>query len=343
MKRVITQMTKKELEDFCLSINETKYRASQIRNWIYLKNASNFDMMTDLSRKFRDKINEVLQISTYKIRQKQISLDGTVKYLLEFEDGSCVEAVLMRFDNRENLTACVSSQVGCQMGCKFCATAKRGFIRNLEPFEIVEQVLAIQNDLKLKVTNVVFMGQGEPLQNLDNVLKAIEILNNEFQIGKRRITLSTCGVVSGINKLAEINFQPNLAISVHCSNDKKRSEIMPINKKYPINVLIQSLKDFVNVTKNRVTIEYTLIGEYNDSIYDARELSLLIKDLKCNINLIIYNPVLGDKFKRPEKISIQKFKYILEQSGKKVTIRLERGADIDAACGQLSGKYFEKN
>ena len=336
-------MTKKELEDFCLSINETKYRASQIRNWIYLKNASNFDMMTDLSRKFRDKINEVLQISTYKIRQKQISLDGTVKYLLEFEDGSCVEAVLMRFDNRENLTACVSSQVGCQMGCKFCATAKRGFIRNLEPFEIVEQVLAIQNDLKLKVTNVVFMGQGEPLQNLDNVLKAIEILNNEFQIGKRRITLSTCGVVSGINKLAEINFQPNLAISVHCSNDKKRSEIMPINKKYPINVLIQSLKDFVNVKKNRVTIEYTLIGEYNDSIYDARELSLLIKDLKCNINLIIYNPVLGDKFKRPEKISIQKFKYILEQSGKKVTIRLERGADIDAACGQLSGKYFEKN
>ena len=343
MKRVITQMTKKELEDFCLSINETKYRASQIRNWIYLKNASNFDMMTDLSRKFRDKINEVLRISTYKIRQKQISLDGTVKYLLEFEDGSCVEAVLMRFDNRENLTACVSSQVGCQMGCKFCATAKRGFIRNLEPFEIVEQVLAIQNDLKLKVTNVVFMGQGEPLQNLDNVLKAIEILNNEFQIGKRRITLSTCGVVSGINKLAEINFQPNLAISVHCSNDKKRSEIMPINKKYPINVLIQSLKDFVNVTKNRVTIEYTLIGEYNDSIYDARELSLLIKDLKCNINLIIYNPVLGDKFKRPQKISIQKFKYILEQSGKKVTIRLERGADIDAACGQLSGKYFEKN
>lgn len=343
MKRVITQMTKKELEDFCLSINETKYRASQIRNWIYLKNASNFDMMTDLSIKFRDKINEVLQISTYKIRQKQISLDGTVKYLLEFEDGSCVEAVLMRFDNRENLTACVSSQVGCQMGCKFCATAKRGFIRNLEPFEIVEQVLAIQNDLKLKVTNVVFMGQGEPLQNLDNVLKAIEILNNEFQIGKRRITLSTCGVVSGINKLAEINFQPNLAISVHCSNDKKRSEIMPINKKYPINVLIQSLKDFVNVTKNRVTIEYTLIGEYNDSIYDARELSLLIKDLKCNINLIIYNPVLGDKFKRPQKISIQKFKYILEQSGKKVTIRLERGADIDAACGQLSGKYFEKN
>lgn len=336
-------MTKKELEDFCLSINETKYRASQIRNWIYLKNASNFDMMTDLSRKFRDKINEVLRISTYKIRQKQISLDGTVKYLLEFEDGSCVEAVLMRFDNRENLTACVSSQVGCQMGCKFCATAKRGFIRNLEPFEIVEQVLAIQNDLKLKVTNVVFMGQGEPLQNLDNVLKAIEILNNEFQIGKRRITLSTCGVVSGINKLAEINFQPNLAISVHCSNDKKRSEIMPINKKYPINVLIQSLKDFVNVTKNRVTIEYTLIGEYNDSIYDARELSLLIKDLKCNINLIIYNPVLGDKFKRPQKISIQKFKYILEQSGKKVTIRLERGADIDAACGQLSGKYFEKN
>lgn len=342
MKKVITQMSKEELEDYCLSIGETKYRASQIRNWIYFKNASSFEMMTDLSKKFRDKINKVIKISSYKIKQKQVSIDGTVKYLLEFQDGSCVETVLMRFDNRENLTACVSSQVGCQMGCKFCATAKRGFIRNLEPYEIIEQVLAIQQDLKLKVTNVVFMGQGEPLQNLDNVLKAIYILNNEFQIGKRRITVSTCGVVSGINKLAQMNFQPTLAVSLHCANDEKRSQIMPINKKYPINVLIQSLKNFVNITKNRVTIEYTLIGGNNDSLIDAKELSLLIKDLKCNVNLIIYNPVLGDKYKKPEKINIQKFKYLLEQSGKKVTIRLERGADIDAACGQLSGKYIEK-
>ncbi len=339
MEKFITQMTKEELEKFCLSIGETKYRASQIRNWIYFKNASSFDMMTDLSKKFREKIKEEINISSYKIKQKQVSADGTVKYLLEFQDENCVETVLMRFDNRENLTACVSSQVGCQMGCKFCATAKRGFIRNLEPFEIVEQVLAIQQDLNIKVTNVVFMGQGEPLQNLDNVLKAIDILNNEFQIGKRRITVSTCGVVSGINKLAEINFQPTLAISLHCADDEKRSQIMPINKKYPISVLINSLKDFVNKTKNRITIEYTLIGGNNDSLTDAKKLSLLIKDLKCNVNLIIYNPVFGDKFKRPEKINIQKFKYILEQAGKKVTIRLERGADIDAACGQLSGKY----
>ena len=341
MKKFITQMSKEELEDFCLSIGETKYRASQIRNWVYFKNALSFDMMTDLSKKFREKIGETLEISSYKIKQKQVSIDGTVKYLLEFNDGSLVETVLMRFDNRENLTACVSSQVGCQMGCKFCATAKRGFIRNLEPFEIIEQVLAIQQDLNLKVTNVVFMGQGEPLQNIDNVIKAIEILNNEFQIGKRRITVSTCGVVDGINKLANMNFQPTLAVSLHCANDEKRSQIMPINKKYPIGILMQSLKDFVNKTKNRVTIEYTLIGENNDSLTDARELSLLIKDLKCNVNLIIYNPVFGDKYKRPQKINIQKFKYILEQSGKKVTIRLERGADIDAACGQLSGKYCE--
>ncbi len=339
MKKIITQMSKEELEDFCLSIGETKYRASQIRNWVYFKNASSFNMMTDLSKKFREKVSETLEISSYKIKQKQVSIDGTVKYLLEFNDGSLVETVLMRFDNRENLTACVSSQVGCQMGCKFCATAKRGFIRNLEPFEIIEQVLAIQQDLNLKVTNVVFMGQGEPLQNIDNVIKAIEILNNEFQIGKRRITVSTCGVVDGINKLANINFQPTLAVSLHCANDEKRSQIMPINKKYPIGILMKSLTDFVNKTKNRVTIEYTLIGENNDSLTDARELSVLIKDLKCNVNLIIYNPVLGDKYKRPQKINIQKFKYILEQSGKKVTIRLERGADIDAACGQLSGKY----
>ena len=342
-KRFITQMSKEELEKFCLSIGETKYRASQIRNWVYFKNVSSFEMMTDLSKKFRQKICELVKISAYKIKQKQVSSDGTVKYLLEFQDGNCVETVLMRFDNRENLTACVSSQVGCQIGCKFCATAKRGFIRNLEPFEIVEQVLAIQQDLNIKVTNVVFMGQGEPLQNLDNVLEAINILNDEFQIGKRRITVSTCGVVDGISTLAKLNFQPTLAVSLHCANDEKRSQIMPINRKYPINVLISSLKDFVDKTKNRITIEYTLIGGNNDSLTDAKELSLLIKDLKCNVNLIIYNPVLGDKFKRPEKINIQKFKYILEQTGKKVTIRLERGADIDAACGQLSGKYCEKD
>ena len=343
MKNFITKMTQSELEDFCLSIGESKYRANQIKNWIYFKNAASFDEMTDLSKKFREKICDILEISSYKIKQKQISMDGTIKYLLEFQDGSLVETVLMRFDNRENLTACVSSQVGCQMGCKFCATAKRGFIRNLESYEIIEQVLAIQQDLHLKVTNIVFMGQGEPLQNLDNVLKSIEIFNNEFQIGKRRITVSTCGIVDGINKLADLNFQPTVAISLHAACDQKRSSIMPVNKKYPLNVLFESLKNFINKTKNRITIEYTLIGGFNVSLNDAKDLALLLDGLKCNVNLIIYNPISEDKYKKPSKIDVQKFKYILEQSGKKVTIRLERGGDIDAACGQLSGKYYNKN
>ena len=338
MKKVLSKMNLQEIEEFCLSIGQSKFRAKQIYNWIYLKSVNNIDDMTDLSKKFRDELKELAVVSDIKIAKKQISSDGTIKFLLEFPDGQKVETVLMRFDNRANLTACVSSQVGCAMGCAFCATGKRGFIRNLTPNEIVEQVMAIQMETGLKVTNIVFMGQGEPLMNLDNVLEAMKIFNETFQIGVRRMTVSTCGIVPKINKLADLDMQSTLAISLHAPNSQIRQKVMPIEKKYNINLLKDTLLNYTQKTGRRVTIEYILIGGLNDSPQCAKELAYYLDDLNCNINLIIYNPVEGDEFKRPKKEDIYKFKYLLETAGKKVTIRLERGLDIDAACGQLSGK-----
>ncbi|DAB25967.1 TPA: 23S rRNA (adenine(2503)-C(2))-methyltransferase RlmN [Candidatus Gastranaerophilales bacterium HUM_21] len=331
-------MSLKQLTEFTDSIEESKYRAKQLHNWIYLKSASTFEQMSDISKKTREKMAEIAEITNVKIKHKQVSVDGTIKYLLEYPDGNCVETVLMRFDNRANLTACVSSQVGCACNCKFCATAKLGFIRNLTPVEIIEQVLTIQRDTGLKVTNIVFMGQGEPLLNLDNVLKAIDIFNKDFVIGIRRLTVSTCGIIPQINKLAALDFQPTLAISLHAPNHALRSELMPIENKYNLDELMKALKDYVGETGRRITIEYTLIKGFNDTTECAKELAKLLIGLKANINLIIYNPNDKDTFEKPTKESIQKFKYILEQSGKKVTIRLERGSDIDAACGQLSNK-----
>ena len=341
-KVVLSGMDLDELTKFTDSIGESKYRAKQIHNWIYLKSVSSVDEMTDISKKTRETINEIAQVTDVKIKNKQVSTDGTIKYLIEFPDGNCVETVLMRFDNRANLTACVSSQVGCACNCKFCATAKLGFIRNLTPVEIIEQELTSQRDTGLKVTNIVFMGQGEPLLNLDNVLKAIDLFNKEFVIGIRRLTVSTCGIIPQIKKLADIDFQPTLAVSLHAPYHELREELMPVEKKYQIDDLMKTLKEYVGETGRRITIEYTLIKGFNDSIDCAKALAKLLIDLKANINLIIYNPNDVDTFEKPEKTAIQKFKYILEQSGKKVTIRLERGSDIDAACGQLSNKYKMK-
>lgn len=337
-KKILSGMNIEELKAFTDSIQESPFRAKQLHNWIYLKSVSDFDDMTDISKSTREKIKELAQITDVKIKHKQVSVDGTVKYLLELPDGNCVETVLMRFDNRANLTACVSSQVGCACNCKFCATAKLGFIRNLTPREIIEQVLTIQRDTGLKVTNIVFMGQGEPLLNLDNVLNAIEIFNKDFVIGIRRLTVSTCGIIPQINKLAEMDFQPTLAISLHAPNHVLRQELMPIESKYNLDDLMKALNNYVSDTGRRITIEYTLIKGFNDSVECAKELSKLLIGLKANINLIIYNPNEKDDFEKPSKQAIQKFKYVLEQSGKKVTVRLERGSDIDAACGQLSNK-----
>lgn len=340
-KIVLTKLNEEELIDFLSKYDDKKFRINQIINWIYNKSASSFDEMTDVKKELREKLKNEALITDVKIKTKQVSRDGTIKYLLEYSDGNAAECVLMRFDNRGNLTACVSSQIGCPMGCIFCATGQRGFIRNMLPYEIAEQILTIQRDTKLKVTNVVFMGQGEPLNNYENVYRAIEIINSKLQIGIRRITVSTCGIAPKIKELAQMQLIPTLAISLHAPNSLLRKKIMPVEKKYNLDILKEALKFYIEKTGKRITLEYVLIGGLNDTKEIALELINYMKDLKCNVNLIPYNPVLSDcdiKLNKPDKKDIMLFKYLLESSGKKVTVRLERGADIDAACGQLSGR-----
>ncbi|MBE7705890.1 MAG: 23S rRNA (adenine(2503)-C(2))-methyltransferase RlmN [Cyanobacteria bacterium SIG30] len=334
----LSNFTLEELENLALELEEPKFRAKQLHNWIWTKSAQNFDEMTDLSKNFKEKLQQIAVVTNVKIKTKQVSSDGTIKYLLEYEDGECVETVLMRFDNRSNLTACVSSQVGCACGCDFCATGKRGFIRNLTAFEIANQILTIQRDSKLKVTNVVFMGQGEPLNNFENLNLAIKIINDYLQIGIRRITVSTCGIIPKIYDLTKQSLIPTLALSLHAPNHSLREKIMPIEKKHNLDELKKALKFFNDKTGDRITIEYVLLGNLNDTREMAFELAKFLKDIKCNINLIPYNSVDETKYKKPDKKNVMMFKYILEGSGKKVTVRLERGADIDAACGQLRGK-----
>lgn len=329
-----------ELEDFVLSLGESKFRAKQLQSWLYEKSISDFSQMTNISKDFKAKLEQTAIVTKTVIKQRQISKDGTIKYLIEFPDGKMTECVLMRFDNRSNLTACVSSQVGCAVGCKFCATGRLGFDRNLTAQEIVEQILTIQRDTGLKVTNVVYMGQGEPLLNLDNVLKSIDILNQELQIGIRRVTVSTSGIVKGIIELAKTKKPLTLALSLHAPDSELRVKIMPIDQKYPIEKVMNALRFWMKETDRRITIEYTLIKDINDSVDCAKKVVELLRDIHCNINIIPYNPVCDDEFKKPDRDTIYKFKYILEQSGKKTTVRLERGADIDAACGQLASKVL---
>ena len=335
---ILSGLNLEEIKAVTDELHATAFRARQVHNWIYHKSVSSIDEMTDLSLKFREELKKIATVSDVKIKVKQESSDGTLKYLIEYPDGECVETVLMRFDNRANLTACVSSQVGCAVNCSFCATGKRGFIRNLTYKEIIEQVLTIQRDTGLKVTNVVFMGQGEPLLNLDNVIKAMHILNDNFQIGARRITVSTSGIVPQIYKLADIDMQSTLAISLHAPNHDIRRRLMQIEDKYDMKELKKALKFYIEKTGRRITVEYLLIKDLNDTTEAAKELAEYLRDLKCNINLIPYNPTAENDYQRPSNNSIMKFKYLLEHSGKKVTVSLERGADIDAACGQLRGK-----
>ena len=337
-KETLSKFSKDELISYITSLGEKKFRAEQIFSWIWSKNARSFDEMTDVKKEFRNFLNENCQILDCKIKTRQISQDGTIKYLIEFQDGLCAECVLMRFDNRSNLSMCISTQIGCKMGCKFCATGKNGYKRNLLAHEMLSQILLCQNDTNLKVTNVVFMGQGEPLDNFENVKKALFLINKNLQISIRRITLSTSGIIPKIYELSNNELIPTLAISLHRPKHKIREKIMPIEKKYNIAELQKSLIEFNKKTKDRITIEYILIGNLNDSKESALELIEYLKDIKCNINLIPYNSTSDSEFKKPDKKTIMKFKYLLEASGKKVTIRLERGADIDAACGQLAGK-----
>lgn len=327
-----------ELEEFMLANGQSKFRAKQVYNWVYLKSVPSYDDMTDLPLATRELLKEKTNLCSISIKDKQVSKDGTMKFLFELKDGSFAEAVLMRFDNRANLTACISTQVGCPMGCTFCATAKLGFKRNLDVDEIIQQIFLIQADTGLKVTNIVYMGQGEPLLNFDNLIGSITVFREQFQIGARRITVSTCGIIPQINKLADLDFQSTLAISLHAPNQSVRQEIMPVAKKYEFSDLISCLKKYTEKTGRRVTVEYVLMKDVNDSIDAAKELAFAIAKLKSNVNLIVYNQNEKSPYKKPSKENVLKFKYILEASGKKVTVRLERGADIDAACGQLASK-----
>lgn len=335
----LTGLTNDEIKDLITSIGEPSFRADQVRHWIYVKNASSYDDMTNVSKSLKNKLAEIAVISKTKIAQRQVSSDGTLKYLLEFEDGEKVETVLMRFDNRPNLTACISTQIGCPVKCAFCATGQRGFIRNLTPTEMVDQILTIQRDTHLKVSNVVFMGQGEPFYNYENLSKAINLLNNSMEIGSRRITVSTSGVIPQIKKFAVDFPQITLALSLHAASPEIRKQLVPLENKYPLGDIIKALKEYYDITHRRITIEYVLIKDINDDLNEAKKLNHLLKNLHCNINLIPYNKAEScPGFEPPTQHQVKMFKYIIELAGKKVTVRLKRGDDISAACGQLSGK-----
>jgi 23S rRNA (adenine2503-C2)-methyltransferase len=340
-KTVLSGMTLAELEKFVEENNEPKFRAKQLQQWLYIKSVPEFEQMTNLSKDFRAKLKDIACISDTKIKQKLMGKDGTIKYLLEFPDGNTVETVLMRFDKRPNLSACVSSQVGCPVGCVFCATGKRGFVRNLTAREIVDQILTIQRDTGSRVTNVVYMGQGEPLLNFDQVIESVNILNTELEIGMRRITISTSGIVPQIYKMADQNRQLILALSLHAPTHEIREKLIPIEKKYNIEEVIKALRFLTEKTGRRVTIEYVLIDGINDSLEHARQVNELLAGIKYNINLIPYNAAGRSDFSPPSAKRIEEFKAILEKSNRTVTVRLERGSDIAAACGQLTGKLAD--
>ena len=333
-----------------LLVNEyfqKKYRATQLFKWIYEKRVTNFDEMSDISVAFRDVLKKDFNLNKPSIFKKQISSDGTIKLLLQMEDGALVETVLMRY-NYGNV-ACVSSEVGCNMGCAFCASGFLKKKRNLETSEMIGQVLVLddllkEEDVNKRVTHIVVMGTGEPFDNYDNVLDFIRILNHPygFAIGARHITVSTCGLVEGIRKYAKEGLQINLAISLHAPNDEIRNKIMPISKQYPMDELMSAVKYYEKEAGRRVTFEYILLKGLNDSQENAKELARLIKGTLAYVNLIPYNPIKELVYQRSDEKSVHNFLDTLTKCGVTATIRKEFGTDIDAACGQLRAKNEKK-
>ena len=334
-----------KLEDLMLFIGQKKYRATQIFKWIYKKRVTNFDEMSDVSLSFREFLKDNYTLDKPKIFKKQVSSDGTIKLLLELKDGNKIETVLMRY-NYGNV-ACVSSEVGCNMGCCFCASGLLKKKRELTVDELVGQVLVLDDLLKSenkRVTHVVVMGTGEPFDNYDNVLDFIRILNHPhgLAIGARHITVSTCGIVDKIKKYAHEGLQINLAISLHAPNDQLRNKIMPINFKYNLTELMEAVKYYEKVANRRVTFEYILLKGVNDSKENALELVNLIKGTLAYVNLIPFNPVEELKYKRSDSKTVHQFLDILMKNNVTATIRKEFGTDIDAACGQLRAKNEKK-
>lgn len=331
-----------KLKEELVSLGEKPYRAEQIFKWLYVDNVSSFDEMTNLSVELREKLKQDYTICTFGIIQRQESKDGTKKYLFDVLDGNAIETVLMEYHHGFSL--CVSSQIGCKMGCKFCASTGIKFIRNLTPGEIVEQVLAVQRDQHIKISNIVFMGIGEPLDNYDNVINAIHIINHPkgLNIGARHISISTSGIVPKIYQLAEEELQCTLSISLHATTNEQRSKMMPVNNAYPLEELMRACRDYIQKTNKRISFEYALAKDNNETLEDAQRLVKLLKGMICHVNLIPINKIENGAFVKSSNENIMRFRDYLNDHGVVATIRRELGSDIDAACGQLRRKNLKE-
>ena len=341
--KTITGLTKEELEHDVLELGEPKYSASQVIEWVYNQRVTNFRDMSNLPEELREKLSTAYRITSLTPVQDSRSNDTTKKYLYQLQDGRYIESVIIPASTNVNgnrstrQTLCVSSQVGCAYGCKFCASGLDGFTRNLETSEITGQLLAVEKESKKKINNVVFMGMGEPLANLKNLMHSIKIINADWGlgIGARHITVSTSGLAPEIRKIADQPLQIRLAVSLHGASDNVRDKIMPINKKYPINDLIESLQYYNSKKNHKVTFEYILIQGINDSEEQAKSLAKIALSLRAKINLIPYNKVEGLHWERPSENIQKKFLNILIKNRIQATLRKEKGHDIEAACGQL--------
>jgi len=334
-------LTQAQLEEFLATLGKEKYRTKQILRWIYQRGVCDFEQMSDLAKVFRQQLAERAYVSECVPELVQESRDGTRKYLLRLSDGETVEAVRIPMEEGR-ATLCISTQVGCAMGCQFCMTGTFGLTRNLTAAEIVNQVCAAVNDAP--VSNIVLMGMGEPLHNLDNVVQALQILylDDGLGFGTRRVTLSTCGLVPGIRELAE-RIKVNLAVSLNATTDELRNQLMPVNRSYPLAELMAACRDFANQTKQRITFEYILIGDVNDSLQDAKRMVKLLHGVRSKVNLIAYNEHEGSPFKSPSVAAVKEFQTYLLERNIVATLRASKGQDIAAACGQLKGQLQNRN
>lgn len=342
MKTNLRSLSKTEFIQFIEQMGQKPYRAKQIMRWIYRRLATSFVEMTDLSKEFRSDLGKKAYISNLTLLQKQISSDGTEKLLFELEDRESIESVLIPNTKGEsNYTLCISSQVGCAMKCLFCRTGELGLKRNLRSYEIVDQVISSMRLVKKgKITNIVFMGMGEPFNNFNAVRDALMIITGLIGYSKRKITISTSGIIPGIKRLAEEGPDINLAISLNASSDKIRTRIMPINKKYPLEKLIKACKDFPLSPHRSMTFEYVLIAGVNDSPEDAERVVKLLKGIRSKVNLIPYNPITPSaRLKKPSEGRVLEFQDIISNAGVTAIIRKSKGSDISAACGQLKARY----
>lgn len=337
----IYNYTKQDLENYFLEIGETKFRAAQVFDWLYIKRVKSFDLMTNLKKDLIKYLKENFSMDTIKLVKKQSDVD-VKKYLFELYDGNKIEAVLMNHDYGNSL--CVSTEVGCNMGCRFCESGRLKKVRNLFAFELVLQILKVEEDIKERVSHVVLMGIGEPFDNYDNVMKFINIINDPkgINIGIRHITVSTCGIVPKIKEFTKEKTGVNLAISLHAPTDLVRDKIMPINKAYKIGDIMDAVRDYIAKTNRRVTFEYILLKGVNDSEECAIKLASLLKGVNCYVNLIPYNETSHIEYKTSPKVTINRFYDILKEGNINVTIRREFGSKVSAACGQLRSEQIGK-